>query len=208
MFIICSICAVHGLSANAFDTWIADNGKMWLRDFLIEDSSFAKSRIMTFGYDAGLLSSHKLDDGLQTYADTLLRELILLRECESGIRKPILFICHSMGGLVVRRAMTRLQVVPKKFPDIDLSLCALLFLSTPHLGSAEADWNDFFVAIGAVFGLRDELVKELKSFNPSSSDSVDSFKEMKQVPLIDCLCEGEKTFAKGKYRTVGISMMV
>lgn len=63
-----SIVVVHGLGGDAFTTWTAGNGKLWLRDFLLDqlkdppddfktgprDTNVA--RVMTFGYDANMFT--------------------------------------------------------------------------------------------------------------------------------------------------------
>ena len=66
-----SICAVHGLGGNAMDTWTAANNKMWLRDFLPVSEYFAKSRIMTFGYDSDLTDSRSVMR-IENWAQSLL----------------------------------------------------------------------------------------------------------------------------------------
>jgi hypothetical protein len=44
------IVAIHGLGGTAFKTWTHDNGKLWLRDFALEE--FLGARIYIFGYDS------------------------------------------------------------------------------------------------------------------------------------------------------------
>jgi hypothetical protein len=54
-----SIVAVTGLAGHAFGSWksIAQDHKMWLRDFLPVDLQDANVRILTFGYNSGLKDS-------------------------------------------------------------------------------------------------------------------------------------------------------
>ncbi|KAH8687335.1 P-loop containing nucleoside triphosphate hydrolase protein [Tricladium varicosporioides] len=90
--------------------------------------------------------------------------------------------------------MIRLDQFPHKFLNIRLKNCGLLFLSTPHSGTKEADWNKYLVDIGEItVGLRAEIINELRSFNRSSVDSQEHFRNMKIIPPLFCLCESEKT---------------
>ena len=76
----CSICAVHGLNGNAFDTWVAKtNDKMWLRDLLPTSKPFDKSRIMTFGYSSQLSDRSDLS-GMSEWAHHLLTAMSSVRQ--------------------------------------------------------------------------------------------------------------------------------
>ena len=200
-----SICAVHGLGGHAFDTW-SGSSKMWLRDMLPGSAPFDKSRIMTFGYNSTLVNRSS-NDRLQDWADELLKQLGYNRTTENERLRPILFICHSLGGLVARQAMVRLSTNPKKFDGLTLDRCGLLFLSTPHSGTTQADWNAFLMNVSELtVGVRShEIVDQLRSFNPASVDSQDAFSAMERAPPLYCLVESEKTSVAGKARTVSFS---
>ncbi len=100
--------------------------------------------------------------------------------------------------------MVRLNTQPAKFSGIRLEDCGILFLSTPHQGSTQADWNEFLVSLSELtLGVRSHaIVDELRSFNPSSVDSQEAFTTMRVIPPFRCLCESNKTVAAGKSRTV------
>jgi len=75
-----SICAVHGLDGNGFDTWTAPNSTMWLRDLLPETEPFKQqSRIMTFGYSSQVRDRENLS-GVIEWADYLLTQIGALRK--------------------------------------------------------------------------------------------------------------------------------
>ena len=100
--------------------------------------------------------------------------------------------------------MVRLNMHPEKYDGLSLENCGLLFLSTPHFGTTQADWNGFILnTVEAILGVRSgEIVEQLKSFNPSVVDFEEAFNTMRKIPPLYCLCEGEKTVAFGKARTV------
>ena len=201
-----SICAVHGLGGNAFDTWMGVS-KMWLRDLLPGSTPFANSRIMTFGYNSTLVNKTS-NDRINDWADELLRQVGYVRTSVEERTRPIIFVCHSLGGLVARQAMIRLSTNPMKFDGLKLDRCGLFFLSTPHSGSTQADWNAFLLnACELTLGVRShEIIKQLQSSNPSSVDSQDAFSAMIRAPPISCLVEGEKTTVAGKARTVSLQV--
>lgn len=99
-----SIVAVHGLSPlknpnHAEDTWTAkSNGKMWLRDFLPHKTP--NCRIFLFGYNSNAALSTSTA-GVQDQAETLFSRLIWERK--DAPERPLIFICHSLGGLIVKR---------------------------------------------------------------------------------------------------------
>ena len=69
-----SICAVHGLQGNAFDTWEAGNEtrtSMWLRDHLPYSLPFDRARIMTFGYSSQVRDRQNVSD-IRVWARNLL----------------------------------------------------------------------------------------------------------------------------------------
>ena len=90
------MCAVHGLAAHGFDTWMGTT-KMWLRDLLPKSTPFNASRIMTFGYNSALLDKG-CNDRMRDWADELLRQLGYVRVSDEERKRPIIFICHSLVG--------------------------------------------------------------------------------------------------------------
>ncbi|KAM5353675.1 hypothetical protein ACJ41O_000325 [Fusarium nematophilum] len=195
------ICAVHGLNGNAFDTWFHAGGKgnMWLRDALPkglrdpETNRTIPCRVTLFGYPSALFDKRKAYDRMQDYADRLLRELQLLRQSSGTEKRPLILICHSMGGLVARLAMVRLHNRRREFRGLHTGQFGLLFLSTPHFGSRTADWGNFWLTLGKAVSAREELVKDLKTLNLSIVDVAEIWEEMAQKPVISCLCEADKT---------------
>ena len=100
--------------------------------------------------------------------------------------------------------MWRLNTQAAKFPGIKLDNCGLIFLSTPHSGTSQADWNDILSGLGEfAFGVRShEIIDKLRSFNYSSVDSQENFAVMVPKPPFHCFCEGKSTSIAGVNRTV------
>ena len=82
-------------------TWTAGNGKLWLRDFL--PSQLPKARIMSFSYNSDTALSKAVTD-IDDMALKLLHTLNLFRQLAEERKRPIIFISHSLGGIVVKKA--------------------------------------------------------------------------------------------------------
>ncbi|KIX01612.1 uncharacterized protein Z518_09338 [Rhinocladiella mackenziei CBS 650.93] len=87
------IVAVHGLTS----TTAADS--VWLSTSLPCD--LPRARILSFGYDSSLRGP----DIVNTYARQLLLDLHQVRAKESNIDRPIVFVAHSLGGIIVKKAL-------------------------------------------------------------------------------------------------------
>jgi hypothetical protein len=140
-----SIVAVHGLNENLIEAW-TDPGTeiLWLRDLLPEAIKIA--RILTFGYNAHASSFYGTGsaDRVQQHAQTLVADLQANRSLEGCSNRPIIFICHGLGGILVKKALayssTRTSKNVEHLYSIFLSTFAILFFGTPHCGVDKASW--------------------------------------------------------------------
>ena len=158
------VVAVHGLQGDAFKTWECSNGTLWLRDYLPEEVPSA--RIMTFGYDSTVAFSNSVAR-IEDKALDLLNRLGAQRD-ESTSRRPVVFICHSLGGIVVKKALilAHERSSDPVFKDILINTKAIAFLGVPHKGSDSAWWANFVANAlkGASIGLatNNALVADLR----------------------------------------------
>ncbi|KAJ2990949.1 hypothetical protein NUW58_g2706 [Xylaria curta] len=194
------ICAVHGLNGNAFDTFAWEGRQMWLKDFLPLQPQFKQSRIMTYGYSS-LLTDNVNTSGVAEWASGLLREISSARVSparEKERSRPIVFVCHSLGGLVVREAMVELSREAQLYDGLDPKCCGLLFLATPHSGSLSAIWNGYLVQLAQLTGLRArDFIQILGAFNNSSRMSKRDFGRLEPPIPFECLYETRKMKAGG-----------
>ena len=72
---------------------------------------------------------------------------------------PIIFVTHSMGGLIAKAAYISARQ-DKDLADMIDNVKAMIFFSTPHRGGQGAERLSTFLSI---FGLAKEYVKELAS---------------------------------------------
>lgn len=100
-----SIIAISGLGGHAFGSFKERDGEhMWLRDALphniTNESGERISRIIVYGYESRLPNSDSFQnlEDLGTSLHSDLRTLIF-----DDSFKPIVFIAHSLGGLIVKQ---------------------------------------------------------------------------------------------------------
>ncbi|TVY82002.1 Protein SERAC1 [Lachnellula suecica] len=159
------IVAVHGLSPlknlkHAEDTWTAkSNGKMWLRDFLPHKTP--NCRIFLFGYNSNAALSTSTA-GVQDQAETLFSRLIWERKAAPN--RPLLFICHSLGGLIVKQGLMLCRMNDRLLP-LYKSTYGLVFFATPHRGGKHAGTGALIASIakGILGNESNNYISALKS---------------------------------------------
>ncbi|MBM7866994.1 hypothetical protein GTO89_11115 [Heliobacterium gestii] len=140
---------VHGLGGDAFDTWRQDkNPETYWPNWVGQE--FPEVGVWSLGYAAsptkwarvwsrfcGSFSKSTGDFGYaMSLPDRARQVLDLLVQYGLG-KRPIMFICHSLGGLLVK------QILRMSFDTAEASTersifdntCAVLFLATPHQGA-------------------------------------------------------------------------
>jgi hypothetical protein len=131
--------AVHGLYENAFETWTdPETNILWLRDLYSYKGH--RARVLLYNYQAKALASpgEGSADRILPYAITLIAELCAARSDANAYNRPILFVCHGVGGLVVKRALASSSAQRAKrvehLRSIYISTYGIMFMGTPHKG--------------------------------------------------------------------------
>jgi ankyrin repeat domain-containing protein 50 len=142
---------------------------MWLRDSL--PGHVPNARIMAYGYDAAVRPSQTLMH-LHDFAQDLLDRLIMARSGGDGgsAKRPLLFICHSLGGLVVKQALVMAALSKSQYGSIAESASGIAFFGTPHRGSRTASpaliLARIFNAASMAGNVRSDLIKTLETQSP------------------------------------------
>ncbi|KAH8746519.1 P-loop containing nucleoside triphosphate hydrolase [Diaporthe sp. PMI_573] len=141
---------VHGLTGNAYNTWCSD-GRVtihWPRDLLKTD--IPDARIMSFGYDADVVGwfSPVSNNRVGNHAENLLGAVTRLKERTESENRSIIFVMHSLGGLVVQNALDLSRSSPEShLRKLESNTLGLLFMGTPSFGSDKARWGSFAAAM-------------------------------------------------------------
>jgi hypothetical protein len=119
----------------------------WPRDLLKED--FPLARIMTFGYNTNITQGYEAANqgNIFSHARDLLYGLEAKRRQTPN--RDLVFIAHSLGGILVKEVLRRSEVDPdQKVTKIFASTTGAFFFGTPHRGSR--DWVSFGEGVAAI----------------------------------------------------------
>lgn len=99
-----------------------------------------KARLLLYEYDADRLMTPGGSDGNGVFdeAVSLVNHLIVSRELDQAEQRPIIFVCHEFGGLLVKRALayshSRKDFRVEHIRSVYRSTVAIMFMGTPHEG--------------------------------------------------------------------------
>ncbi|KAL2817671.1 hypothetical protein BDW59DRAFT_152466 [Aspergillus cavernicola] len=129
---------VHGLNPRArndhpFHTWTHENGTFWPRDYLPRD--IPQTRVFVYGYNSTVTDARTMSTAsIKDHANTLLNLLDMERNEQMAARAPkIIFVGHSLGGLVIKQALLNAHE-DRKYTAIRTDTRGLVFFGTPHRG--------------------------------------------------------------------------
>ncbi|GAB1314018.1 Tetratricopeptide-like helical (Fragment) [Madurella fahalii] len=171
---IVDIVFVHGLTGHREKTWTAKHALLpWPQALL--PSKIPSARILTFGYDArvagwqGVVSESRIGN----HAWNLLTALSTYREEDGTSKRPIFFVCHSLGGLVCE------DRTEQHLRNIVRSTRGIIFLGTPHHGAGLARWAERFARfLGHIKQTNARIVEVLKRDSEVLARIQDSFHAM------------------------------
>jgi Putative serine esterase (DUF676) len=143
----------------------------WPADLLPDDQDDV--RLMTYGYDShvtkffeGPASQASISEHGRSFLNSLTSER---RDCGG---RPLIFVAHSLGGLIVKEALRRSREERhhRHLKDVYKSTFAIIFFGTPHRGSADAGWGGILrqIASAAQFDTTKTILSDL---DPSSGSA-------------------------------------
>ncbi|KAK4461462.1 protein SERAC1 [Cladorrhinum samala] len=180
---------VHGLNGHCWETWRnADNssskskwrkgageGVFWPVDLL--PGKIENARIMTYQYESKVLCN-KSTGSLSDTAGQLVR---LLQEARAilGSRGPVVFVVHSLGGIVAKKVITMANDKNNKdWHDIGAATTGIVFFGTPHRGSDVANMVGPVQKITAVGWTMSRFLPLLKSHSDGLREVSDEFRHV------------------------------
>ncbi|KAI1870141.1 hypothetical protein JX265_006311 [Neoarthrinium moseri] len=141
---------VPGLSAHPKNSWMSSkdgskstkNNWNWMTSPDGIQGAFPKARVLLYTYESAWRGQRKVHQFMDNLAKTLLVALGSRREdCK---KRPLVFIGHSMGGLVIAKAITILSAQPELCPIMFEAISAAIFFGTPFAGAEAAAWANMY----------------------------------------------------------------
>ncbi|KAI4085796.1 MAG: hypothetical protein L6R37_008467, partial [Teloschistes peruensis] len=135
---------VHGLTGNAYNTWLhKETGIYWPSELLRQD--IPNSRILSFGYDAVVV--HIFHGGpasnsrFSNHAESLVGKLVRARERSETETRKIIFVAHSLGSLITEQALTHSKNrAEQHLHEVELHTIGIVLLGVPHCGTDLEAW--------------------------------------------------------------------
>ncbi|EMR83515.1 putative nb-arc and tpr domain protein [Botrytis cinerea BcDW1] len=143
------------------------------------------ARIIRFGYESGWYGAAE-DDPKKTQvsdvAEMLLKQLELHRR---NVTRPIIFIAHSYGGLVLMQALRRSFDNPNEWSSPFRYTAGLIFFGTPFRGRKGLTLEEIVEAVAQSNPDPHQIYKETMALsveeNPYLQDIVHRFTETRRV---------------------------
>ncbi|CCA68484.1 related to tetratricopeptide repeat domain protein-Neosartorya fischeri [Serendipita indica DSM 11827] len=166
---VADIVAIHGLQGHREKTWTSDDAISWLRDLLPTD--IPNARILTYGYDADTRSKECVSTlTMRRHAKALAQALS--RERKDAPRRPIVFVAHDLGGIILKWALVicHNQSLTSKgdLRDVLVSTHAILFFGTPHSGLDSTSVLEAINRLASAYMETTDIV--LKDLQPNSAE--------------------------------------
>ncbi|KAI9682126.1 MAG: hypothetical protein M1817_000180 [Caeruleum heppii] len=129
---------VHGLGGGSRKTWskTASVSHFWPQQWLPTDPAFENVRVHSFGYDSDWLKGGQNCLDIHHFGKSLLGELATSPHLNT-VDTPIVFLGHSMGGLVIKKAYLQARQ-DATYDLLTKRIHSIYFLATPHRGSDSA----------------------------------------------------------------------
>ena len=186
---VLDVVLLHGLDGDAQETWRHQSGGFW-PDWL--SNHFPRIRVLSVNHPSNKFAEFFAGGGL-SLTNRSRATLDLLVAHNVGTR-PVIFIAHSLGGLITKALLRRAKDQGGANNDHLLAnVAGIVFLATPHDGSGLASLFDLIPIPHS------KIVDDLKE----GSDHLLDLKEWysshaaeQNIPT-KAFCEGKRT--RGKF---------
>ncbi|KAI1455351.1 hypothetical protein F4805DRAFT_275957 [Annulohypoxylon moriforme] len=129
--------AISGLASHPFGSWQPKGQSrsfMWIRDAL--PKSLPNVRPILYGYDSTLTKSHSFQSALDI-ARALIGQL-KANVWASPHCKPLAFLAHSLGGIILKQAIVSLASMNDHTHPILQAMKGAVFFGVPNLGMEQS----------------------------------------------------------------------
>jgi hypothetical protein len=186
----------------------------WPTDLLPASLKDQHANVLVYGYNADVYGGiwerpvkNPSDNFIHHHAQTLVTTLTLYRKSEGTERNPIIWVAHSLGGILTKRALLYSNDLrdphQEDLRSIFVSTYGIIFLGTPHNGSNAAAWGGAVQRLAdaiipkKLFDTESVLLKSLKRDSETLLQISNQFLEIYQNFKIHMAHENQKTDVKG-----------
>ncbi|KAH8810690.1 hypothetical protein F5884DRAFT_670914, partial [Xylogone sp. PMI_703] len=157
---------VRGLGGSSRQTWSKDHDPELFRPqiWLSLEPKIQTARTLTFGYNANFLGPASISRISDFARDLLCATQFMHNDSDAEThvgKRPIVFVAHSIVGLVVKKAY-----ILGQNDDIHkntlVSVKSIIFLSTPHRGSNLAPIHDRVLKLSVFNYFSKQCISELE----------------------------------------------
>ncbi|KAF3280562.1 hypothetical protein TWF970_002776 [Orbilia oligospora] len=165
------IVAIHGINGSAYESWRHMNGTLWLQDLLPED--LPGCRVFTYGYSSATAFGSSAE-GLDNTAFAILLELNFQRPSIKEQSRPVIFLGHSIGGILVKQVINLITTDLSYYAGISDCVRGIVFLSTPHRFSHKASFSEALEEITMVASDDNDIRVQMRGFIGTNYPLLDS----------------------------------
>lgn len=168
------------------------------------------ANVLVYGYNADVYSrgtNTPSSNFIHQHAQSLVTSLTSFRKSEGTERLPIIWVVHSLGGIVTKRALLYSNDIrahqQEDLRSVFVSTYAIIFLGTPHQGSDLATWGRMLQAMSDAiiprrfFETESVLLKSLKKDNETLQGINNHFLDIYQRFKIHMVHENHTTDLRG-----------
>ncbi|KAL8910028.1 MAG: hypothetical protein Q9171_004654 [Xanthocarpia ochracea] len=144
---------------------------------------------MVCEYESKWFGKGAINQRLNIVGEQLIRNLSKLRS-QRGPKPPIVFVCHSLGGLVVEQALIWAKLHQSSFPDAYASIVGCVFLGVPFRGTKAQIKASALASMAQVFGVAENssLLKSLKEDSETLRDLLYEFSSLATEAKLRMFC--------------------
>ncbi|KAL2056045.1 hypothetical protein ABVK25_003687 [Lepraria finkii] len=133
---------IHGLTGGRESTWTAKGAATCWPELLLPND-LPEARIIIYGYDADVVNfwSMASQNTVGDHGQKFVTSLANLRDSTDTSTRPLVFVAHSMGGIVCQDALLKSRGSADQHTQRILQQTqGIVFMGTPHCGSGLAEW--------------------------------------------------------------------
>ncbi|KAJ5904759.1 uncharacterized protein N7473_001675 [Penicillium subrubescens] len=160
---------------------------MWLRDFLSKD--LPQCRTMIYGYNSKL-SSYGVDTILDDRRE-LMEEIKKIRNTKELQQRPLIFIAHSFGGIILAHAIQTMEEDHPAITSLYRATYGMILFAIPHKGLVMDDIQQMLA--GDKSHPREQLLQQISSKSDLLIHQLADFKNLIRDRKVVSFYETEQT---------------